>query len=62
MKFILVIFISYHIESGVGTQQIEFNNARECRDAEILIVKDFERTPRSAGYRAITTSCLAKSK
>ena len=58
MKFILVIFISYHIESGVGTQQIEFNNLDVCLKAEKKIVQAFESTPRSAGYRAITSACV----
>ena len=60
MKFLLIIFVSYHIDGGVATQKLEFNSEIECITAKQTIISDFEKTPRRAGFRSITASCVKR--
>ena len=58
MKFILIIFVSYHVNGGVGAQTIQFETRADCIAAKAQIVEAFRATKRTAGYRAITTTCV----
>jgi hypothetical protein len=59
MKFLLIVFVSYHINGGVATQQITFNSKGDCLAAKAMLIQDFNSTKRQAGHKAITASCVS---
>ena len=58
MKVFLVIFLSFHIEGGVGSQKVEFSKMQDCEAAKSQMLTDFSAIKKDVGWRHIAVSCL----
>lgn len=64
MKFILIIFLSFHFDGGVHSQKIEFDNKELCERAKFEIVTDFKKQhvdKQTWGRRNILVTCVKQS-
>lgn len=62
MNYVLIIFITFHIDGGTHSQTIGFESEQRCSIAKLQVESDFNATERKAGYRSIFSSCVRRER
>lgn len=60
MKFILIVFASFHFDAGVDSQQVEFETMQKCQIARKELIEEHMSEQANWGRRRITAICVAR--